>query len=86
MPELFRFYGFLFYFYSKEHEPIHVHVEGAGGLAIFDYDDQKDEFIIRQRKNIKNNDLKRIQEIIATNKDIIINRWKEYFKRNDRYN
>lgn len=86
MPELFRFYGFLFYFYSKEHEPIHVHVEGSGGLAIFDYDQQKDEFVVRYRKNIKNNDLKRIQGVIETNKDIIINRWKEYFRRNDRYN
>ncbi|MCQ2171825.1 MAG: DUF4160 domain-containing protein [Bacteroidales bacterium] len=31
MPEIFRFYGFSFFFYSREHEPIHVHVEGNGG-------------------------------------------------------
>lgn len=47
MPELFRFFGFLFYFYSREHEPIHVHVEGAGGLAIFDYNAQSDSFVAR---------------------------------------
>lgn len=35
MPEIFRFYGFSFFFYSKEHEPLHVHVEGNGGMAIF---------------------------------------------------
>ena len=28
MPEIFRFYGFSFSFYSREHEPIHVYVEG----------------------------------------------------------
>ena len=28
MPEVFRFFGFSFFFYSKEHEPVHVHVEG----------------------------------------------------------
>ena len=28
MPEIFRFYGYSFFFYSREHEPIHVHVEG----------------------------------------------------------
>lgn len=38
MPEIFRFFGYSFFFYSKEHEPIHVHVEGAGGFAVFDYD------------------------------------------------
>ena len=33
MPEVFRFFGFSFFFYSKEHEPVHVHVEGNGGMA-----------------------------------------------------
>nr|WP_297937183.1 DUF4160 domain-containing protein [uncultured Lachnoclostridium sp.] len=37
MPEIFRFFGFSFFFYSKEHEPPHVHVEGASGIAIFDW-------------------------------------------------
>ena len=27
MPEIFRFYGFSFFFYSKEHELMHVHVK-----------------------------------------------------------
>lgn len=54
MPELFRFYGFLFFFYSREHEPIHVHVEGAGGIL----------------------------EVVEDNKDIIIKRWNEHFKKN----
>lgn len=33
MPEIFRFFGFSFFFYSKEHDPIHVHVEGKDGFA-----------------------------------------------------
>jgi hypothetical protein len=28
MHELFRQYGFVFMFFSKEHEPIYVHVRG----------------------------------------------------------
>lgn len=31
MPELFRQYGFVFLFFSHEHEPIHVHVRGHNG-------------------------------------------------------
>lgn len=80
---MFRFYGFLFYFYSREHEPIHVHVEGSGGIVVFDYDEDRDEFFVRIKKNIKNNDLKRIKEVIDNNKDIIIKRWQEWFGRYD---
>ncbi len=36
MPELFRYAGFIFFFFSREHEPIHVHVEGNGGKVVFD--------------------------------------------------
>lgn len=81
MPELFRFFGFSFFFYSREHEPIHVHVEGNDGYAILDYDNENSVFIIREKLNIKTNDLKRIKEVVEENKDIIINRWKEHFNK-----
>lgn len=38
MPELFRQYGFIFLFFSHEHGPIHVHVEGHNGNAKFTWD------------------------------------------------
>ena len=79
MPEVFRFYGFSFFFYSKEHEPLHIHVERKDGCAKFDLVD--DDFVMVEKMNIKANDLKRIKEVIADNKDIIIHRWNEYFKR-----
>ncbi|MDE6341047.1 MAG: DUF4160 domain-containing protein, partial [Muribaculaceae bacterium] len=25
MPKIFEYFGLIFYFYSNEHEPIHVH-------------------------------------------------------------
>lgn len=79
MPEIFRFYGFSFFFYSKEHEPLHVYVEGKGGCAKFDL--VGDNFEMVEKINIKANDFKRIKEVIDENKDIIINRWNEYFNR-----
>lgn len=33
MPELFRFFGMKFFFYSLEHLPIHIHVRNADGIA-----------------------------------------------------
>ncbi len=36
MPEILRIFGMRFFFYSREHEPIHVHVKNADGRAKFD--------------------------------------------------
>lgn len=36
MPKIFEYFGFIFYFYSNEHEPIHVHVIHGGNESIFD--------------------------------------------------
>ncbi|MBQ5776664.1 MAG: DUF4160 domain-containing protein, partial [Bacteroidaceae bacterium] len=33
MPEILRMFGIRFYFYSREHEPIHVHIKNADGKA-----------------------------------------------------
>ena len=36
MPKIFEYFGFIFYFFSNEHEPIHVHVLHGGKESIFD--------------------------------------------------
>lgn len=51
MPEIFRFFGFSFFFYSKEHEPLHIHVEGNGGMAKFEWDGKN--FVLAEKQNIK---------------------------------
>jgi len=79
MPEIFRFFGYSFFFYSREHEPIHVHVEGNDGYAVYDL--VEDVFILREQYGIKSNDQRKIEAVIAENKDIIIKRWKEHFDR-----
>lgn len=79
MPEIFRFFGFSFFFYSREHEPIHVHVEGKGGYAIFDLVDNN--FVLREKDKIKLSDFKKIKSVIDENADIIINRWNDYFNK-----
>ena len=78
MPELFRFFGYSFFFYSREHEPTHVHVEGNDGYA--KYVLAEDTFVLKETHGIKASDRKKIELTIEENKDIIISRWKEYFK------
>lgn len=36
MPKIFEYFGFVFFFYSNEHEPIHVHVVKADKELIFE--------------------------------------------------
>ena len=64
-------------FYSKEHEPVHVHVEGNGGMAKFVWSGS--EFTLLVKENIKANDLKKIKAVIDENADLIIKRWEEHF-------
>ena len=77
MPELFRYAGFIFFFFSREHEPIHIHVEGHGGKVIFDI--VEGELIQRELYNIKTNDLKRIKRFAQLNIEIIIEEWNNRF-------
>ena len=77
MPELFRMYGFLFMFFSHEHEPMHIHVIGNEGEAKFSWDG--DKFVLEKSRNVKRNDLRRIKSVILSNSDIIVKRWKELF-------
>lgn len=79
MPEIFRFFGFSFFYYSKEHEPPHVHVEGANSIAKFEWNGEN--FILKEKQGIKTNDIKRISGVIEENKDLIIKHWNNYFKR-----
>ena len=70
-------YGFLFMFFSHEHEPMHVHVIGNDGEAKFSWDGN--QFVLERARNLKTNDLKKIKRAIASNSDIIVKRWNELF-------
>lgn len=36
MPKIYEYFGFVFYFYSNDHEPIHVHARLSGRETIFE--------------------------------------------------
>lgn len=51
MPKIYEYFGFIFYFYSNEHEPIHVHVTHSQKESIFELIIMNGELIeIRVRK------------------------------------
>ena len=55
MPKIYEYFGFIFYFYSNEHEPIHVHAIHGDKESVFDLIMQDGKLIkinIRKRKGI----------------------------------
>lgn len=79
MPTLFTIFWFHFLFYSNDHEPIHVHVVKDGHEARFQVDP---EVILLDNKGLKVSELRMAESVIEENKEVIVERWKEYFKNN----
>lgn len=53
MPKIYEYFGFIFYFYSNEHEPIHVHVIHGDNESIYEiimYEGKLLEIRCRQKK------------------------------------
>ncbi len=75
MPELFRIFGMKFFFYSLEHEPIHVHVRNADGLAKFNV---VPTIELIEARGIKPKDLVLAEAMIQERKDFIISKWIEF--------
>ena len=65
---------FVFFFYSNEHLPIHIHVKNAGGEAKFEVEQVK----LVSNKGLKNKDVNLAQSLIEENKEIIFAKWNEY--------
>jgi hypothetical protein len=78
MPELFREYGFVFFFYSNEgEEPIHVHVRKAGGFAKFWIEPVELDY----SQGMKVSDLKVAEKLIFEHIELINLKWNEIHNR-----
>jgi hypothetical protein len=78
MPTIFIIFGFVFKFYSDDHEPIHVHVIKDGHEAKFNV---VPDVLLVYNHGFKSNELKMIESIIEENVEVIYERWKNYFER-----
>lgn len=76
MPTLFILFGLRFFFYSNDHEPIHVHVRSADGEAKFKIEPLE----LVENKGLKTREINLAESIIDENIEVIKERWNEYFK------
>ena len=85
MPKIFEYFGFIFYFYSNEHEPIHVHVLHGGKESIFDLIMMNGELIevrVREKKNaepLPEKDKRVAEGFIRKYHKNIIDKWVKFF-------
>lgn len=75
MPKVFAQDGFVFFFYSNDHEPIHVHVRYGRGEAVFVVEPLVE---LRESNGMRMHDLRRAQELAVENKALIVGKWHEH--------
>jgi len=85
MPKIFEYFGFIFFFYSNEHEPIHVHVMHKGCQSIFELimlDGKLEEIRVREKAGeepLSSKDQKTAEEFIRKYSKNIIAKWVKFF-------
>ncbi len=75
MPTIFEQDGYKFFFYSNEHEPIHVHVRRGDGEAVFEMEEQIE---LRESQRMKMNELRKALKLASENRELIVEKWHEY--------
>lgn len=80
MPTVFILFGFIFKFYSNEHEPIHIHVIKGGSKAKFTIS----PVCLVENFGFKPAEIKLAESIIEENKEIIAEHWNKYFNKTNK--
>lgn len=77
MPTILSVFGLRFFFYSAEHEPVHVHVQNGDGDAKFEIKNGEVELV--EYEGLKPKDLKLAESLVEENKEIFEKEWVKYF-------
>ena len=85
MPKIYEYFGFIFFFFSNEHEPIHVHVIKSEKQTVFELILMDGELIeIRRRSEagyipLEEKDAKTAEDFIRAYYRNIVEKWKNFF-------
>lgn len=85
MPKIFEYLGIMIFFYSSEHEPIHVHAkkgEYESKAEFYIVNGQINEIRITNLKGampLKGKDLKDFEIFLGKYADKIVEKWINYF-------
>lgn len=76
MPTLFEIFGLRFFFFSNEHEPIHVHAENGDGRVKIKV---SPEIELVENKGMKPKEVKKVLKIVKMYQSEICDEWTKYF-------
>lgn len=85
MPKIYEYFGFIFLFYSNEHEPIHVHVNKEGREIVLDIimEDGKLAELHRRSSNkmppLSEKDIAVAEEFVRKYYKNIVEKWVNFF-------
>ncbi len=77
MPTILIIFGFRFYFYSNDHEPIHVHVDYCDAWGRIQIDPNVE---LIENHGLKQKDIKKALGVASLYREEFIKRWNEHFK------
>ena len=85
MPKIYEYFGFIFFFFSNEHEPIHVHVMKSGCQTVFELilmDGELQEIRTRAEvgyPTLSEKDAATAEEFIRAYYKNIVEKWMNFF-------
>lgn len=85
MPKLYEYFGLIILFYSREHEPIHVHCkyQGKESKAEIIFEDgifvEIKVFKVKGKEPLDKQNLKRFKLLVETYRDDIVRKWVDFF-------
>ena len=82
MPTIFILFGYIFKFYSDDHEPIHVHVIKDNKEAKYNV---SPEVVQVFNHGFKKHEISIIEGVIEENVEVIVDRWKSFFDKENKY-
>jgi hypothetical protein len=85
MPKIYEYLGLIFYFYSGEHLPVHVHVRKAEYEMKFELIYEKgvltriDVRKVKGKEILKSSDIALTIDFIKEHADGIVTKWNQFF-------
>lgn len=83
MPKIYEYLGIILFFYSNEHEPIHIHgkFQGAESKAeIHMLNGRIHKIVVKDRgAGLESKKRKEFEEFVHAYADDIVNKWVDYF-------
>lgn len=76
MPTVLRQSGFSLMIYTRDHDPMHVHVWYQGNEAIIRFET---EVVLLEERGFNRQQIKRSLAIVRENRELLIEKWREIY-------